>query len=440
MPLDLEFFENVIVFNVLQNETYLCSVIEHLRPEYFDNKDIAAVIGLVSSFYNDRSAVPTVTEIKTRIVTKEQRQSFVNVATSFKSMDTEFNNAELLENTEHFLRQKAVYNAILIAADNISSQAISPAETLDQFEQACNISLTHDFGVDIVSEIDKFIDIIDQDTSFIPTGYHWLDTMLGGGWLETGKVLYIFCAATNVGKSIMLSNLASNLVSQNKTAVMFTLEMSEEMYGKRIASNLTSIPINSLRENKDILKDDIDTIREENSKAHLIVKEFPTKGATVRHLEAYIKTLYEKRKILPDVIFVDYLNLLVPAIATGNTYIDVKSIAEDLRSLSYKFGGIPIVSATQLNRCLDVDTLVQHSDGTFGRIGNIATGDTICGENGDVEVKHVYPRETQKCYKITTKTGKEIICSSKHLFPISDGRIVSIDSGLQVGDKFFVKD
>lgn len=348
--IDLEFFENVIAYNVLKNETYLCSVIDHLHSEYFDNKDVAAVVDVIISFYNERDAVPNTSELKSRLTTKELKRSFVNVVNSFKTLDTSYNTEELISNTEHYLRQKAVYNAVLQAADNINTQSVSPAETLECFEKACNINLVNDFGIDIVNDVDEFIERISEEHRFISTGYQWLDKMLGGGWLKSGKALYIFSAATNVGKSIMLSNLASNLMTQDKTAVVFTLEMSEEMYGKRIASNLTSIPINSLRENSDILKDNIDSIHDDNERAHLFVKEFPTKGATVRNLESYTKKLIDKRKIKPDVIFVDYLNLLSPTISTGNTYLDIKSIAEELRRLSYKFGGIPIVSATQLNR------------------------------------------------------------------------------------------
>lgn len=100
---------------------------------------------------------------------------------------------------------------------------------------------------------------------------------------------------------------------------------------------------------------------------------------------------------------------------------------------------MPIISASQITRCLDVNTLVDCLGGSKKKIGDIRKDDYIMGSKGYVSVKHVYPREIQKCYKIKTKTGKEIVCSSKHLFPIGVKECKSIDSGLRVGDKLLIK-
>lgn len=347
--LDLKYFENIIAYNALKNDVFLSSVVDYLKPEYFDNRDISSIICVVVDYYRKRNCIPSITEIKSKLTTPELKNSFIKVLSSFKNLDKEFNNDELIENSQFFLKQKAVYNAVLSSAEEISSKKADSAKILQTFEDACNINLFHDFGIDMINNPQTLMDRLKEETNYISTGYKWMDNKIKG-FATNGKALYVISAATNVGKSIVLTNLASNVARQNKKVVLFTLEMSEEMYGKRAASCLTQLGINGLSENSDAVLDGLGEIRDENPLSCFYIKEFPTKGVTVAALRAYLKKLYNNRKIIPDLIVVDYLNLLLPSVVTGNSYTDIKSITEELRGLSYEFGGTPVLSATQLNR------------------------------------------------------------------------------------------
>ena len=347
--IDLDYFETIMMYNALKDDTYLSCIIDYTKPEYFGNPDISSIFGVLVDFYKERSKLPSLTEIKIRLTSPDLKKSFVSVAQTFRGMDTAFDKAELLANTEHYLRQRAVYNAILKSAQLVQSGKADPSETLKMFEEACNINLFHDFGIDMINRIDEYIDKIKVTTSYFSTGFPWLDKMIKG-LAKDGKALYVVSAATNVGKSILLTNIACNVAKQNKKVVLFTLEMSEEMYGNRCASCLTKLPIGDLVVNADTLLQDVIQIQNENPNACLFIKEFPTKGASVATLKAYIKKLYDTKHIKPDLIVVDYLNLLRPTTITGKSYEDIKSITEELRGMSYAFGGIPILSATQLNR------------------------------------------------------------------------------------------
>mgnify|MGYP001420000385 CR=1 FL=1 len=95
---------------------------------------------------------------------------------------------------------------------------------------------------------------LNKEEKFIPSQWEWLDRKLGGGFLETGRSLYLFAGQTNVGKSIFLGNIACNVAAQGKTVVLISLEMSELMYAKRISSNVTQIPINELQDNSSNVK------------------------------------------------------------------------------------------------------------------------------------------------------------------------------------------
>jgi hypothetical protein len=85
----------------------------------------------------------------------------------------------------------------------------------------------------------------------------------------------------------------------------------------------------------------------------LIVKEYPTAGASSMHFKALLNELNLKKSFKPDIIFIDYLNICMSSrVKPGsniNSYTYIKSIAEELRGLAVEFE-VPVVSATQTTR------------------------------------------------------------------------------------------
>ena len=135
----------------------------------------------------------------------------------------------------------------------------------------------------------------------IKTGWEWLDSRLDGGFLEQGRSLYIFAGPTNVGKSIFLSNVASNAAAQGKNVLVISLEMSELMYAKRISTNVTQIPIGDLNASADMVKRKVVSYKESHPESKLIVKEFPPNAITASQLSAYLQKLIHKG-IKPDMV------------------------------------------------------------------------------------------------------------------------------------------
>jgi len=351
LSIDKEFFESIVAYNALTDDVYLASIIDIMQPSFFKNDDIRKVVDVVSAYYKKRNTVPNTTELKTHLTTDDQKKAFKNVVLSFKQLDSEYNKEELYENTEQFFKERAVYNAVLKTATDYSQDEadIDTSETLDLFEGACGISLVEDLGRDYFDEIDEHIVDLQKTFTYISTGYKWLDDKLNGGFLASGRALYVFSGTTNAGKSIVLGNMAANMVAQGKTVIIITLEMPETVYSKRISSQLSRIPMNSLKDETENLKDFVESYKVTNSGARLFVKEYPPKEITTNNIKAYIKKLMMKKKIKPDAIVVDYINLIQPELVTGNSYTDVKTVSEKLRALSYTFK-CPVISATQLNR------------------------------------------------------------------------------------------
>lgn len=344
--LDPEFYETVIAYNMLTDESYLASVVEHINEKYFENKDIAKIVSLISEFHTKRSAAPTLTELKSYLTTDELKKNFRNVVSLFDNFDKNFNKSELYENTERFLKEKAVYHTLLEVADQTDGD-VDTGNILGKFEKACNVTLSTDLGLDYLNEIDKHISDLKTKDDTMSCGWPWLDKKLDGGFLEHGRAIYVFAGETNIGKSIFLGNIARNIADQGKTVLLISLEMSELVYAKRITTNLTNIPIRDLHNRTTDIESSVKQYKQQHTKSKIIVKEFPPSTITCKHLKGYIKKLYD-RGINLDAIVVDYVNLLKSDTGT-NSYERIKYATEELRALSYVFE-CPVITATQLNR------------------------------------------------------------------------------------------
>tara|TARA_R110001583_G_scaffold46172_2_gene145084 strand:+ start:5702 stop:7009 length:1308 start_codon:yes stop_codon:yes gene_type:complete len=366
--LDLDYFENVLIYKSLTDGTYLASVADFVQPDYFKNKAIASIFAIVKDFSEKRNKLPTVTEIKSYLVSDEQKSSFKDLVKSFNDIDKNLDKEELYENTEQFLKEKAVYHTMLNVAEDVSSGKVDTSDVLDKFEKSCNISLVTDLGLDLYTNIDALIDDINSVERHIPSKWEWLDECLGGGFLEAGKSLYVFAGETNIGKSIFLGNVAHNIAKEGKNVLLVTLEMSELLYARRICSNVTKVPMKEMVGNTPAIKQ---AIKDEEGK--IFIKEFPPATITANQLKGFIKK-FQEQGIKLDAIVLDYLNLMHSTIG-NNSYERIKHVTEQVRAMSYLFE-CPIISATQLNRAgFDQDNpdLATISES----IGLAATADVI---------------------------------------------------------------
>ena len=381
--LDLDFFESILLFNALTDQEYLSSIISYVEPSFFNDKSIGRVIDGISKFFTERGTVPTVTEIKARLTSEEDKKALADVKPKLAQLEGPFNKDELIQNTEKFLKERFVYKTILNVAEKFSDQTVSIEEVLVDFEKAYNITLKENLGHWYFDDVDKHIKDLTTTYNPVPTGWKFFDEKTEGGLFP--KTLTVFAGQVNVGKSIVLGNIATNMLLADKNVLLITLEMSEFMYSKRISTQLTQIPHGDLKTFTGELKEQILHIKKKlNSK--LIVKEYPPKTVTVRHIDSFITKLKHKG-FTPDIVVIDYINLIHPIAKNLNSYESVKEIAEHLRALSFKYN-IPVVSATQLNRG-SFNTASPGMEGISESIGLAATCDVICSLWQDEESREL---------------------------------------------------
>jgi replicative DNA helicase len=382
LQVNYDYFENVIASQALTNNYYTSLVLDHLIPENFKSEGNRLVTGIVRDFFQKRKTLPTITEIKSYLKTDAEKVTLKNALMTYQGIDLNGSMDELIENSELYFKEKTVFNSVNTIVNEFINDKKDYGRFLQMFENACNISLVSDTGLDFYGDYKKILTELGSKNETLPIGWKFMDEKIGGGLMKNGRALYLFLGPTNVGKSIFLGNIASNLAEQGKTTVLISLEMPEMMYAKRISSHLSKIPVNSISENISSLEAYFEEVSEKK-KQKLIIKEFPPKAITVAGIKSYVESLI-KRGIKPEVLVIDYLGLL-KSLTGDNSYEQGKNVAEELRALSYYFN-IPIVSAIQTNReGMDGPSLETVSES----LGVAFTADVVWGiyqEEGDYDL------------------------------------------------------
>ncbi len=345
--IDLDFYENIIAFKAMTDSTYLNSIADYVKPEYFSNDHIGKYFEIVGDFYDKRGKLPTMTEIKSYLTTPALKNDFVRLIKSFDELEKNLDRDELYQNTERFLKERATWCRILEISENVEEKVRNPSEVLDAFEEICKICLEIDRGIELFRDKDKIIDSILAEDECMSSGWRWVDQHLDGGWRQEGKALYIFAGEANIGKSVFLGNVAANIAAQGKSVLVITLEMSELLYAKRIASNITKIPMKDFKTDPHTLRFALGEEEKKNPEGKLYIKEFPPSTITPKQLTAFIKKIVDSGIHL-DAVVIDYISLMHTDKGT-NSYERIKYICEQVRAMSYVFK-CPFISAAQLNK------------------------------------------------------------------------------------------
>lgn len=369
--IDFDYFEKVLVKNAITNGAYLASIADYVQPKYFSDKNIAKYFEIVADFYEKRQSLPTFSEVKTYLTTDELKTNFKKLIESFKEIDNNHNEDELYENTERFLKERGMYHSILESAEEISEGEADTSKIVEKFEKIAGINLNVDKGIELYGDVEKVIDDILSDEVKISSKWPWLDEALDGGFMRDGKAMYVIAGQSNIGKSIILGNVAANMASQGKHVLVITLEMTETLYAKRIASNVTKIPMKEFRNCIPTLRHALEE-EHKNTDGRIYIKEFPPSTMTPKQIGAFIKKMKDSG-IRIDAIVLDYLTLLT---ASGNnSYEKGKNVAEQMRAQTYVFK-CPLITAVQLNRSA-VNQQNPDMDGVAESLAIVMVADSI---------------------------------------------------------------
>jgi replicative DNA helicase len=375
--------EQTILSNLIYDEEYTRRVLPFLKVDYFQDQTEKVLFEEIDSFVAKYNGLPTKDTLLIELNKKDNipEQTFSSLVEYIDGLTFEKKDSEwLIDNTEEFCQEKAVFNAIMKSINIIEgkSKTDDKGSIPTILSDALGVSFDNYIGHDFIENADQRYEFYNQKEDKIPFDLEYFNLITDGGL--PNKTLNVIMAPTGAGKSLFMCHFAAANLLAGKNVLYITMEMAEERIAQRIDSNLLNIPIAELKGfPKKIYDDKINRLRLKTG-GKLIVKEYPTATAGSGHFRHLLNELHLKKNFRPDIIYIDYLNICASSRlkfgANVNSYSYIKAIAEELRGLAVE-KNLPIVSATQINRSGSTNTDPGLED-TSESFGLPATVDFMC--------------------------------------------------------------
>jgi replicative DNA helicase len=421
-------FQLKIISALIKDKAFLQQIFDILLPSYFDSEANSWIVEVIMKYYVEYKTVPTLEVFKVKALELTSEPLKMSIVESLKDIlryieaeDLEFVKTECV----NFCKNQCIKTAIIESVDLLKTGEYDNIKR--KIDTAMKSGADQNIGLDYLKDIKQRYEIDARET--IPMPWPAFNELVDGG-IGKGELI-IFVAGAGAGKSTTMINAGAHLLKQGKTVVHYTLELYEPYVAQRYDSVVTGIATANLKYNLDEVEHELSKI-----KGNLILRHYPTKSASVNTLKAHLDKII-MQGIIPDLVIVDYADLLRPVKSKDKLHEELETTYEDLRGLAGEYK-IPVITASQSNRCHWVNDLVETKFG-YIKIGDLKCGDEILTHKGFKPVTHVFKKEIQPVYKVKLKSGKEIHISSNHELPTLYGKLKSISSGLSIGDKLFIK-
>ena len=348
--------EQTILRNLLTNEKYMRKVLPFIKPDYFQGvyKTLFKEAGKYVAKYNKLPTQETLQiELQDASMSNDQFTMAMDIVPQLfthEKIDDEW----LIDNTEKWCQDRAIYNSIMESISIIDGkhESLTKNALPDLLTKALSVAFDTNVGHDYVENAEQRWEFYNTEEDRISFDLDYFNKITKGG--VPNKTLNIALAGTGVGKSLFMCHVAASTLVAGNNVLYITMEMAEERIAERIDANLLNIPIDQLaNQSKDMFTEKVKNLARKTT-GRLVVKEYPTGSAHAGHFRALLNELKLKKQFVPDVIFIDYLNICASSRMKGmggaiNSYTYVKAIAEELRGLAVEFD-VPVWSATQTTR------------------------------------------------------------------------------------------
>jgi KaiC/GvpD/RAD55 family RecA-like ATPase len=350
-------FEKVVFGNLINREDYGRKVIPFLKGEYFQDHSDRVLFELISGYVHKYNRFPTKEALTVDLANKtginEGTHSTCKATIDDLTFDPKTELEWLVEKTEKFCQEKAVYNAIMQSIQILDDKDAKTGKgSIPQIlSDALAISFDTNIGHNFIDDVEARYDFYHRKEVRIQFNLEYMNAITKGGLPR--KTLNIILAGTGVGKSLAMCHFASGNLLDGKNVLYITMEMAEERIAERIDANMMDVTLDELElMPRDSYLKKMDRIKSKTT-GKLIIKEYPTSSAGSANFRHLLNELKLKKNFEPDIIYIDYLNICASSrikySANVNSYTYVKAIAEELRGLAVEFN-VPVVSATQTTR------------------------------------------------------------------------------------------
>ena len=369
-------FQAKIIASLLTDIKFIQTISDIINSSMFDSDSNKWLVKTIKDYYYEYKKQPTLEVIKYKIDEVEDDilkagvvDKLRDVWKNIEATDLEFVQTETLD----FCKNQTLKSAILESVNLLENKNYDGIKTI--IDEAMKAGTTKDLGHDYITSLDLRL----EESARTTTGTPWdvVNDIMDGG-LGTGE-LGVIVAPAGIGKSWTLQALGAGALRNNKFVVHYTLELNENYVGLRYDSIFSGVTTANIKYYKADVENKLKKIP-----GKLLIKYFPTKAASVQTLGAHLKQI-ELSGTKPDIVLVDYADILMPTgnfrekrHAIGNIYEDLRGLAGELE--------VPIWTASQANRSA-LEEEVIGADKVAEDYSKIMTADFVMSMSRKVEDK-----------------------------------------------------
>ena len=344
-----------ILEGLINSDDFVRTAKPYIKDEYFKDHTEKVIFEVINNYIDKYNKCPNLESIKVDLdnrtdLNEDQHSTISKYVQGMVPGNTDIE--WLVDETEKFCQHQAIYNAIMESIQILDGKTKTQKGDIPTLlTDALSVTFDPHIGHDFIADADERFEFYHRKEHKLPFNLDWFNKITKGGLSK--KTLNICLAGTGVGKSLFMCHCAAANMLDGKNVLYITMEMAEEKIAERIDANLMGITMDELSVlPKEAFDKKLNRIKDKTT-GQIIVKEYPTAGAGSNHFRHLLNELKMKRNIVPDIIYIDYLNICMSSRikygASVNSYTYVKAIAEELRGLAVEFN-VPVVSATQTTR------------------------------------------------------------------------------------------
>lgn len=333
--------QHLLLSNFISNSDVAALTMGIVKPEYFDARYREAT-KFILSYTEQYKSIPSVEVIKVETGVELVKRDIGKAEVDYTSNEI-----------SKFCKRSAIEKVILAGANMLGDESKSLNEEKQfgdlefMLREAISVGLKRDLGLNYFDEPHKRMEEMAIQAIPISTGWLELDDIIGGGL--TRKEMILFGAASGRGKSIVMANLAVNLMVQELNVLYISLELSELIVSKRFDAMITRVPYIEIMGRANEVADQV--LVNKSKMGSLQIKRMPESVTTANDIRAYLKEYELVNGFVPDAIVVDYIDLMASNrdISAESMFLKDKYVSEELRSIGDSYNAM-MISAVQLGK------------------------------------------------------------------------------------------
>ena len=394
-----------IIYLAKSDEQFLLQVMPMIKSDYFEYPSHQKMFTVIGEFFLSYKKLPTddqlLEETKKILASHELFGDYRDELTSVNELDEKAidNQEYYLDLVEEFAKEQAIKDAIINSVDHLKKKNFGAIE--EEVRSAFSVNRNVDLGTDYFLEIQERWDRL-NNSSLEPkfrTPFESINEALEGGLAH--KELAMVVAPPGVGKSLFLANQAARSVLDGHNVLYISLEMAEDRVAQRLDSIFTRIKQRELSKRVDDIEERLTLISKQwEDRGRLVLKEFPTKRLSVTGLRAYLNQLKNYEDFVPDVLIIDYLELMRTDKDMAE-YQAQERLAQELRGISSEYG-ILVWTATQTNREGKKVSVITDSE-LADSYGKIRVCDLVFSIN---QTEQEFDEGTARLYLMKSRNGR----------------------------------